>query len=38
MKSYEDKKKLAESFPPGTQCLVEIEGVKEPTQNPFKEV
>ncbi len=38
MKTYEDKKKKAENFPPGTQCLVEIETVKDPKDNPFKHV
>ena len=38
MKSYEDKKKMAENFPPDTQCLVEIENVKDPKENPFKQV
>ena len=36
MKTYEDKKKMAEHFPPGTQCLIEIENVKDPKENPFK--
>ena len=38
MKTYEDKKKMAENFPPGTKCLVEIENVKDPKENPFKYV
>lgn len=38
MKTYEDKKKMAENFPPGTKCLVEIENVKDPKENPFKQV
>jgi hypothetical protein len=38
MKSYEDKKKMSENFPPGTECLVEIENVKDPKENPFKKV
>ena len=36
MKTYEDKKKMAEHFPPGTHCLIEIENVKDPKENPFK--
>lgn len=38
MKTYEDKKKMAENFPPGTECLVEFETVKDPKENPFKKV
>ena len=38
MKSYEDKKKKTQDFPPGTECLVEIENVKDPKDNPFKHV
>ena len=38
MKTYEDKKKMAENFPPGTKVLVEIESVKDPKENPFKYV
>jgi hypothetical protein len=38
MKTYEDKKKAAENFPPDTKCLVEFESVKDPKDNPFKHV
>ena len=38
MKTYEEKKKLAANFPEGTDCLVEIENVKDPKENPFKHV
>ena len=38
MKSYEEKKKIAEQFPPGTKVLVEIENIKDPKESPFKEV
>ena len=38
MKTYEEKKKMSENFPPGTECLVEIENVKDPKENPFKHV
>ena len=38
MKSYEDKKKMAENFPEGTKCLIEFESVKDPKENPFKQV
>ncbi len=38
MKTYEEKKKMAENFPPGTKCLIEIEAVKDPKENPFKTV
>ena len=38
MTTYEDKKKLAEQFPPGTNVLVEIEGIKDPKEVPFKTV
>jgi hypothetical protein len=38
MKTYEEKKKKAENFPPGTKCLVEFETVKDPKENPFKHV
>jgi hypothetical protein len=36
MKTYEEKKKMSENFPPGTECLVEFETVKDPKENPFK--
>ena len=29
---------MSENFPPGTKCLVEIENVKDPKENPFKHV
>ena len=29
---------MARNFPEGTQCLVEIENVKDPKENPFKYV
>ena len=38
MKTYEEKKKMAENFPPGTKVLVEVETVKDPKENPFKKV
>jgi hypothetical protein len=38
MKTYEEKKKMAANFPEGTDCLVEIENVKDPKENPFKHV
>ena len=38
MKTYEEKKKMAEHFPKGTKCLVEMENVKDPKENPFKRV
>ena len=38
MKTYEEKKKMAENFPPGTKVLVEIETIKDPKESPFKEV
>ena len=38
MSTYEDKKKMAENFPPDTQCLVEFDSVKDPKDNPFKQV
>ena len=38
MKSYEDKRKMAEHFPKGTKCLVEFENVKDPKENPFRYV
>lgn len=38
MKTYEDKKKMAENFPEGTKCLIEFESVKDPKENPFKQV
>ena len=38
MKTYEEKKKMAEHFPKGTPCLVEIENVKDAKENPFKRV
>lgn len=38
MKTYEEKKKASENFPPGAKCLVEIENVKDPKENPFKQV
>ena len=38
MKTYEEKKKAAENYPPGTEVLVEIENVKDPKENPFKHV
>ena len=36
MATYEDKKKLAEQFPPETKVLVEIESIKDPKDSPFK--
>lgn len=36
MKSYEEKKKMIEHFPKGTECLVEFDNVKDPKENPFK--
>ena len=38
MKTYEEKKKLAEQFPEKTKVLVEIENVKDPKDSPFKTV
>ena len=38
MSTYEDKKKLAEQFPPETNVLVEFESIKEPKECPFKNV
>ena len=38
MKTYEDKKKMADNFPEGTKCLIEFESVKDPKENPFKQV
>ena len=38
MATYEDKKKLAEQFPPGTQVLVEFESIKDPNEPPYKMV
>jgi hypothetical protein len=38
MSTYEDKKKMAEQFPPGTNVLVEIESIKDPKESPFKAV
>ena len=38
MKSYEEKKKIAEQFPPGTKVLVEFENIKDPKESPFKSV
>ncbi len=38
MTTYEDKKKLAEQFPPGTKVLVEFENIKDPKESPFKSV
>ena len=29
---------MAQNFPEGTDCLVEIENVKDPKENPFKHV
>ena len=36
MTTYEDKKKLAEQFPPETEVLVEIESHRDPKESPFK--
>jgi len=36
MKTYEEKKKMAENYPPGTQVYVEFETVKDPKENPYK--
>ena len=38
MKTYEDKKKMADNFPEGTKCVIEFESVKDPKENPFKQV
>ena len=38
MTTYEDKKKLAEQFPPGTKVLVEFENIKDHKESPFKSV
>jgi len=38
MKTYEDKVKMAQNFPEGTKCLIEFESVKDPKENPFKQV
>ena len=38
MATYEDKKKLAEQFPPGTKVLVEFGNIKDPKESPFKSV
>ena len=38
MKTYEEKKKLAEQFPPNTKVLVEMENIKDPKESPFKTV
>ena len=36
MTTYEDKKKLAEQFPPGTKVLVEFGNIKDPKESPLK--
>ena len=38
MKTYEDKKKLAEQYPPNTKVLVEMENIKDPKESAFKTV
>ena len=38
MATYEDKKKLAEQFPPETKVLVEFESIKDPNEPPYKMV
>ena len=38
MATFEDKKKLAEQFPPGTNVLVEFESMRDPKESPFKTV